>query len=48
LAGEGDARVRRTRGRRSTKRYFTAAELGGELGGGKVLFDGRRFAVVAG
>jgi ubiquinone/menaquinone biosynthesis C-methylase UbiE len=28
------------------KRYFTAAELGGELGGGKVLFDGRWFAVV--
>jgi hypothetical protein len=30
------------------KRYFTAAELGGELGGGKVLFDGRWFVVVAG
>jgi len=29
------------------KRYFTAAELGGELGGGKVLFDGRWFVVVA-
>jgi hypothetical protein len=29
-------------------RYFTAAELGGELGDGKVLFDGRWFVVVAG
>ena len=30
------------------KRYFTAAELGGELGGGEVLFDGRWFVIVAG
>ena len=30
------------------KRYFTTAELGGELGGGEVLFDGRWFVIVAG
>ena len=29
------------------KRYFTAARLADELGGGRVLFDGRWFVVVA-
>jgi demethylmenaquinone methyltransferase/2-methoxy-6-polyprenyl-1,4-benzoquinol methylase len=30
------------------KRYFTTAELGGELGGGEVRFDGSWFVIVAG
>jgi ubiquinone/menaquinone biosynthesis C-methylase UbiE len=29
------------------KRYFTAEQLAGELGGGQVLFDGRWFVVVS-
>ena len=28
------------------KRYFTAAQLGSELGGGNILFDGRWFVAV--
>jgi hypothetical protein len=28
------------------KRYFTAAQLADELGGGRVVFDGRWFVVV--